>query len=83
MKCQLKISPGFCCCRCKFQEKICCHPWNETVPFKGNMGEFFGYGCTVFLALREHDQSSTEEGIIFQESVHGVCEMFTKEKPGG
>ena len=68
---------GGCCCQCQYQEKIGCHPWNKFGPFKGKISEYFGYGCTVFMAMRETGEASDDVCITFSETKHGMCEMFT------
>lgn len=68
---------GQCCCKCRYQFKVCCHPWNVNAPFKGPIGEFFGYGCILFLKMAEAEKDQMESGIIFYEKAHGMCECFS------
>jgi hypothetical protein len=60
-----------CCCRCKNQVLIVCHPWNKTIG-KGGMGDLLGWGCSAF------DDEEYRDVVIFSETKHGMCEMYTK-----
>lgn len=56
-----------CCCKCQHLIRINCHPGNQTIGV-GRMSEKFGYCCMVF---------AKEEGGVFFEQGHGMCELFT------
>ena len=60
---------GDCCCNCKNQIKLFCHPWNQNIG-KGAISEPLGFGCTAF----------GEENVIFYEEKHGICELYLKKE---
>ncbi len=62
-----------CCCRCKFLVKIYKHPSNNLKCARGAISEFFGYGCKCFSYFDSFNQNK----IVFMNSKHGACEMFT------
>lgn len=61
-----------CCCKCIHQVKVVKHPSNVNELAKGKMGELMGYGCDI---IQYEDK---ENVVIFSESSHGECEMFSK-----
>ena len=62
-----------CCCKCKYQKKIYCHPCNTRLGY-GKMNKLFGYICTVL------SQYKDEKHIIFMDHKHSSgCELFTKK----
>lgn len=65
-----------CCCNCKRQVKINCHPKNDIIG-KGSILNTFGYGCDVFKGMTD---GSDDNQIIFYESKHGMCEMHERIK---
>ena len=57
-----------CCCICKNQWPVYCHPANKKG--KGSIRQIFGYGCDAL------DAQDGNKGIIFYDGKHGLCEMF-------
>ena len=79
-KCYLKSEYKQCCCNCKLQVKICCHPWNKNAPYHGPVSAFFGFGCTLFLELAHHEKETSETGVIFYEEEHSIgCECYREK----
>ena len=64
-----KVLPGLCCCNCKWQMKLMCHPWNENF-CKGQISEQCGWICTV-----QYPDGSNKKEATFMDSQHGVCEL--------
>ena len=58
---------GHCCCTCKYQRPIVCHPWNKHILTKGRITSIIGYGCNA------PEMSAT----VFFDSKHGMCEMYS------
>ncbi len=58
---------GSCCCNCKWQRPIVKHPWNKNPMAKGSITTIMGYGCSV----------PDMPGIVFFESEHSMCEMYS------
>ena len=69
---------GACCCNCKFQLKLMCHPWNKNFG-KGNIIEQCGWVCI------EPELGEGKSGIYY-DRVHGMCENWesrNKKKNNG
>jgi len=64
---------GNCCCNCKNQIKLMCHPWNKGFG-KGSISEQCGWVCTMQFS----DGSNKGEG-VFHDNEHGMCEMHSKK----
>ena len=56
-----------CCCNCKYQFELMCHPSNKNFG-KGSITEPCGYVCTMQFA----DLSNLGKALFF-ENQHGVC----------
>ena len=63
---------GSCCCNCKNQIKLMCHPWNKDFG-KGSISEQCGWVCTMQFS----DGSNKGQGVFFF-FFHGMCEMHCK-----
>jgi len=77
---------GECCCNCKYQKKLMCHPMNgntklmgiveDKVKFgKGSINEQLGWVCTMIF-----EDGSNDGKYIFYDFEHGMCEMHTLKK---
>jgi len=64
-----------CCCNCKLQVKINCHPSNVGFA-NGSIMTTFGFGCEAFRGMTD---GSDDNQIIFSESRHGMCEMHIRK----
>lgn len=73
-----------CCCNCKNQVKINCHPSNgnnKAYGFledrikvgKGSINETFAWGCELF---RKMNETADMNIIIYMDNQHGMCEMY-------
>lgn len=60
-----------CCCNCKYQCVVSCHPWNKQIG-KGYIRESLGYGCMA--------QLQETQKVIFFEHEHGLCEMHERRE---
>jgi len=69
--CKSGWSDGGCCCNCKFQLNLMCHPLNHKIG-KGSISDQFGYACIV-----EYEDASNKGEALFYESKHGYCEYYT------
>jgi hypothetical protein len=67
-KCDKGWHDGSCCCNCKNQLKLMCHPWNKEFG-KGSISEQCGWVCTV-----RFDADDKNEAIFFDKE-HGMCKM--------
>ena len=56
---------GRCCCNCRYQTPIVCHPWNKNELTRGPISRIIGYGCNA----------PEMERTVFFDSNHGMCEM--------
>jgi hypothetical protein len=56
---------GRCCCNCRFQKPIVCHPWNKNELTNGPISRTIGYGCNA----------PEMERIVFFDFEHSMCEM--------
>jgi len=63
---------GQCCCTCKYQIKLSCHPWNEKFG-RGAISEYCGWACIVMYEDRSNEGIGT-----FSDREHGLCELYTK-----
>ena len=68
-KCQYGWHTGECCCNCKHQLKLMCHPWNKDFG-KGSISELCGYVCAV-----QFEDGSNANTAIFMDRQHGMCEL--------
>lgn len=77
---------GNCCCNCKNQVNINCHPSNGNVKAygfledrikvgKGSISETFAWGCECFRGMTD---GSDKNQIIFMDNKHGMCEMHIR-----
>jgi hypothetical protein len=76
---------GDCCCNCKRQVKINCHPSNGginedgssrgSIETKGSIDKTFGWGCECFRGMSD---GSDNNQIIFMDTPHGMCEMHER-----
>ena len=66
------IDNGQCCCTCKHQIKLMCHPWNKKFG-KGQISKPCGWVCIGIF----EDESNKGMG-IFSDREHGLCELFLK-----
>jgi hypothetical protein len=66
---------GDCCCNCKRQVKINCHPKNVKIG-KGSISETFGWGCECSRGMTD---GSDDNQIIFMDTPHGMCEMHERK----
>ena len=66
-----------CCCRCRYQHPVYCHPWNSRVKqARGRCVKVFGWICDMFTKCMPK-----EGGLIFMDRKHGRgCEMFDEKK---
>ena len=64
---------GRCCCLCRFQVIVKKHPWNKGKA-KGSILQTMGYGCGA------DEDFEAPNRIIFSDSKHGDCEMFTAKE---
>lgn len=64
------MDSGQCCCICKHQLKLMCHPWNKTFG-RGSISKQCGWVCTVMYG----DESNKGQGLYF-DGEHGLCELF-------
>ena len=69
---------GMCCCNCKHQMILKCHPANDEGNGKGSTLDTFGYACTV--AIDMNTGSERLEGSFMGNRKHGACELFTQRK---
>lgn len=60
---------GLCCCNCKHQLELKCHPINKEFG-KGSIMKSCGYVCIIPV-----DDGSMEGQGIFFDKKHGICEM--------
>ena len=78
-KCEKSVFSCECCCNCKYQKKLMCHPWNgnnvaygfvkDKIQFgKGSISTQCGWVCTV-------DINEKNDSAIFYDFEHGMCEM--------
>lgn len=75
-----------CCCNCTNRVTIHCHPSNGGInedgssrghsETKGSMNKFFGWGCIVWMKLKE---KGFEDAVIFSDNKHGMCEMHHRK----
>jgi hypothetical protein len=63
---------GDCCCNCKRQVKINCHPKNVKIG-KDSITTTFAWGCEAFRGMKD------DNFIIFRDTPHGVCEMHCRK----
>ena len=61
-----------CCCNCKHQKKLMCHPGNQKIG-KASITSICGWACTM-----EFPDGSNKDKIVFFDSEHGLCEMYEK-----
>lgn len=67
---------GQCCCKCKHQIRLRCHPSNGAHPLdklkfgRGSVAQFCGWACT-FQPEDEKDNTA-----FFMDFEHGMCEGF-------
>lgn len=75
---------GGCCCVCTNRVEINKHPWNNTDFIKGDMSEFFAYGCALEFAEYINKEPGAQRRVIISDRMHGMCELFdpTKEFKG-
>ena len=77
---------GDCCCNCKRQVKINCHPSNGNQKMygfledpikvgKGSISTTFAWGCECFRGMTD---GSDNNQIIFMDTPHGMCEMHER-----
>lgn len=70
-----------CCCNCKHQVKIHCHPCNGNIKEfgilddllqigKGNINQILAWGC---IGLNYQDKMN--DVVIYHDSEHGMCEL--------
>jgi hypothetical protein len=62
---------GSCCCNCKHQIQLNCHPWNKEFG-KGEINKSCGFVCAGFLAVGENIA-------LFSDRKHGFCELHTSK----
>lgn len=63
---------GSCCCNCKHQKKLMCHPWNKGFG-EGSISKQCGWVCDVM-----YEDESNKGEYIFYSFEHGMCELHTK-----
>lgn len=68
------INSGQCCCICRHQIQLMCHPWNTKFG-KGYMSQQCGWACIV-----EYEDKSNKGRIIFYDHEHGLCELYQQQK---
>jgi len=68
-KCDKGWHSGECCCNCKSQLRLMCHPYNKEIG-NGSILTPLGYICIV-----RFDDGSNEGKAIFFEKEHGMCEL--------
>lgn len=64
---------GDCCCNCKNQLELACHPSNHKIG-KGSILDNIGYIC---LGLNKEDP--TYQKAVFMDNKHGMCELYSKK----
>ena len=67
------VPTGNCCCNCKYQIKLTCHPWNKNFG-KGKVSEICGYACTY------NTKEDPEKLATFSDDEHGLCELHCRKK---
>jgi len=60
---------GICCCQCRNQVKIFCHPQNKLG--NGQISTIMGYGCPAIFY-----EDGVMDSLIFFDTAHGCCELF-------
>lgn len=73
MNCLKENHRGQCCCTCKHQITVACHPANKTFA-KGRISDVLGYVCVV----PELSKPDDRRAILFEDQ-HGLCEMWTRK----
>ena len=68
------VPTGNCCCNCKYQIKLTCHPWNKNFG-KGSMTQICGYAC---IATEEINYDKTIG--FFTDNKHGMCELYMRKE---
>ena len=69
---------GGCCCNCKHQIRLNCHPWNKEFG-KGSISEKCGTVCMAMLNCGEPGSGDFNAG-IFSDNDHGYCELWTDKE---
>jgi len=70
MKYSIEIKcDNHCCCNCKHQIKLFCHPQNKSFG-KGSIVNLCGYACAC--------PELNDKSAIFSDTKHGMCEMYEK-----
>ena len=65
---------GDCCCNCKSQVEVRCHPHNKTIG-NGSIMKNLGFGC---IAMYGDEAKNKLRACVFNESMHGVCELHNR-----
>jgi len=77
---------GSCCCNCKHQKKLMCHPWNgnqkaygwldDKIKFgKGSITQQCGWVCSV-----QFDDKSNKDMLIYFDFKHSFCELHERRQ---
>jgi len=66
------LNTGDCCCTCKNQIELFCHPWNKKYG-KGTLNDNCGYACLVMF-----NKNNFKRAGIFFDTPHGLCELYIK-----
>jgi len=61
---------GNCCCNCKHQKKVMCHPKNGNIG-KGSINKQMGWVC-----MAEFEDRSNKDEYMFFDFEHGFCELY-------
>lgn len=73
---------GSCCCNCKHQVKIHCHPSNGNIKSfgvlddilqigKGKINQQFAWGC-----IGMNYQEKMKNVVVYHDFEHGMCELY-------
>jgi hypothetical protein len=65
---------GSCCCNCKHQLKLYCHPFNKPEFGRGSIMDQCGYACV-------NPEICEGKSAIFFDGEHGMCECWTERIP--
>lgn len=71
---------GMCCCNCKNQLKLMCHPWNgayvlDKIKFgRGPVSQQCGWVCIGNIQDRD-----TVGDVVFMDTQHGMCELWEEK----